>query len=132
LVIYHLTRCALVPSYTWCGAYRQIMIGLPSVIDCLSFFFLFSFMTTKVCNCPLYFLFVRSGMFSIPKHIRFGVAVRPKTRPTHLGSGMICQTRAPGSMPNQRTWVWQLCQIQESWVGWLYQTQVTLILASDN
>jgi hypothetical protein len=30
--------------------YRQIMVGLLSVINCLCFFFLFSLMTTKVHN----------------------------------------------------------------------------------
>jgi hypothetical protein len=39
LIICRLTGCTIIPFSTWCGACRQIMIGLLSVIDYLCFFF---------------------------------------------------------------------------------------------
>ena len=88
------------PSFTWCGACREIMIGLPLVIDYLWFFFLFSLLTTKVHNCPLCLLFVKSNIFVILKYIgsrpmRLVLATMPTcmlgfgnhTRPTRLESG---------------------------------------------
>jgi len=44
-----------VSFFTWCDVCRYIIVGLPSVIDCLCFFFLFYLLTTKVDN---YYLFV--------------------------------------------------------------------------
>jgi hypothetical protein len=37
-----------------------------------------------------------------PKHLGSGMAARPKARPTHPGSGIVCQTHVPGSMPDLR------------------------------
>jgi len=54
LAIHRLTRCADVPFSIWYGACRHIMVQLPSMIDCLCFFFVFSLLTTKVHNCPLF------------------------------------------------------------------------------
>jgi hypothetical protein len=39
-------------SFIWCDAYRQIMVGLPPMIDYLRFFFFFYSLITKVYNCP--------------------------------------------------------------------------------
>jgi len=85
LIIRHLTRCAVVPSSTWCGACKQIMIRLLLVIDCLCFFFLFSFLRTKVHNYPLCLLFVKSGMFVILTYLGSGISATPKA----LGSGIL-------------------------------------------
>ena len=85
LVIRRLTRCAVVPSSTWCGACKQIMIRLSPVIDCLHFFFLFSFLRTKVHNYPLCLLFVKSGMFVILMYLGSGISTTSKA----LGSGML-------------------------------------------
>ena len=93
------------PSYTCCSACRKIMVGLPPVIDCLFFFFLFSLLKTKMHNYSLHLLFVKSGMFVTPKYLRSGMAARPKSlessmtvipkaRPIHLESGMVCQTQS--------------------------------------
>ena len=57
LVIHRLLGCAVILSSTWCGACGRIIVGLPPVIDCLCFFFLFSLLTTKMHNCPLCLLF---------------------------------------------------------------------------
>jgi hypothetical protein len=54
-----------IPSYTCCGSCRWIMVGLPPVIDCFCFFFLFSLLTTKVHNCPLYLLFVNFSPYTL-------------------------------------------------------------------
>ena len=113
----HLIECVVVPFSTWCDACKQIMIGLPPMIDCLLFFLLFSFLTIKMHNCSLYLLFVKLGMFVIPKFFGFDMvvhncslcllfvklsmfvmAVRPKTKPPHLRFGIVCKTRALGSM----------------------------------
>jgi hypothetical protein len=57
LVIHRLLGCVAIPSFTWCGACRRIMVGLPPVINCLCFFFLLSLLTSKMHNCPLCLLF---------------------------------------------------------------------------
>jgi len=67
-------------------ACRQIMVELSLVIDCLCFFFLFSLLTTKVYNCPLYLLFVKLDMFVMLKYLRSSMVVRSKA----LGS---CQAK---------------------------------------
>jgi len=54
LVIRRLTKCTVMPSFTWCNVCRHIMIELLSVIDCLCFFSIFSLLATKVYNCPLF------------------------------------------------------------------------------
>jgi hypothetical protein len=59
------------PFPTWCGVCRQIMAGLPPIINCLCFFFIFSLMTTKVNNCSFYLLFIKSDMFIISKYLGF-------------------------------------------------------------
>jgi hypothetical protein len=46
-----------IPSYTCCGSCKWIMVGLPPVINCLCFFFLFSLLTTKV-HYSFYRIFV--------------------------------------------------------------------------
>jgi hypothetical protein len=76
------------------------MIELPLVIDCLSFFFFFSLLATKVYNYSICLLVVRSCMTFRHKHLGSGMAAGPKARPTHLGSGIVCQTRTPGSKPD--------------------------------
>ena len=75
-----LTGWAVVPSFTWCGACRQIIVRLPPVIDCLCFFFLFSLLTTKVQNYPLCLLFVKSIRLPHPSRpaLRSSNHVRPK------------------------------------------------------
>jgi len=65
LVIHRLPRCAVVPSFIWCGTCRWIMVRLLSVIDCLYFFFLFSLLTTKVYNYPFCLLFVNFSPHSL-------------------------------------------------------------------
>jgi hypothetical protein len=54
LAIHRITRYADVPSSIWCNACRHIMVGLSSMINCLCFFFLFSLLTTKMHNYPLF------------------------------------------------------------------------------
>lgn len=44
-----ITRCIDMLSFSWCDLCRHIMVGLPTMIDCLCFFFS-SHMTTKVHN----------------------------------------------------------------------------------
>jgi len=43
-----------VSSSTWCGACRHIMVGLSRGDRLIAFFFLFSLLTIKVHNCPLF------------------------------------------------------------------------------
>jgi len=57
LVIHRLLGCSVIPSSTWCGVCGRIIVGLPPVINCLCFFFLFSLLTTKMHNCPLCLFF---------------------------------------------------------------------------
>jgi len=66
------------------------MVGLPQVIDYLGFFFLFSLLTTKVHNCPLCLLFVKSNIFVILKYIG--------SRPMRLFLA---------TMPDLHAWVWE-------------------------
>jgi hypothetical protein len=54
LPIRHITKCAFVPTFTWSGACKHIVVGLPLVIDCISFFLIFSLLTTKMQYCYLF------------------------------------------------------------------------------
>jgi hypothetical protein len=59
------------------------------------FSFLFSLLTTKVKNCPLYLLFVKSCMVARLKYLGLDMTIRP----THPGSGMVVRPKTPGSGP---------------------------------
>ena len=59
----------VVPSSTWCGACRQIIVELPLIIDYLCVFILLSLLITKMHNYSLCFLFVKSRIFLILKHL---------------------------------------------------------------
>ena len=82
---HHLDRCVDVPSSTWCNVCIHIMDELSLVIDCLCFFFLFSLLTTKVHNYPL-FVYCLLG---------FGMTARPKRHKvvdcnSKTDLGMVC------------------------------------------
>jgi len=125
LVNRRITRCAVVPSSTWNSTCSHIMVGLPPVIDCLRFFFLFSLLTTKVHN---YLLFVcclfESDMVCqtqtpwvwqpclVPNP---GVGWQPCLVPPQVLVWHGCHTQAQ---------VWHGCQTPASWV---WQTCATVL-----
>jgi len=126
---------------TWYDVYRQIIVGLLSVIDCLCFFFIFSPLTTKMHNCHFCLLFVRSNMCVVPKHVGSNMATLsltwlldlsissqiwlsdPRLNQHTLSLTWFTRPTMLGSMPNSRVgsnkphaWIWQPCQTQKPWV----------------
>jgi predicted tellurium resistance membrane protein TerC len=89
---HHLDRCVDVPSSTWCNVCIHIMDELSLVIDCLCFFFLFSLLTTKVHNYPLFvyclllFVYCLLGFDMTARHKRHKVV--DCNSKTYLG--MVC------------------------------------------
>ena len=96
LVIHSLDRCVGVLSSRWCSACKFIMVGLSPVIDCFCFFFLFSLLTIKVFNCPLfiYCLLGYSGHLSDPNSLDLTWSPNP----TDLGLALLSDPAKPKSV----------------------------------
>jgi len=70
LIILHLMRCTVVPSSTWYDTCIHVMVKLLSVINCLSFFFLLSLLTTKMHSYHLFICcLLESDITSKPKSL---------------------------------------------------------------
>jgi len=97
-------------SCTWCGVCRQIMVGLLLVINWLHSFFLFFLLITKVHNCPLCLLFIKSGMFVI--FTCFGSGMTAKLKELEPSNHARSIRLGLATMLDPYTWV---CQIR-TWV----------------
>jgi hypothetical protein len=96
MVIHNIERCASVPFFTWCSTRKYIMVGLSSIIDCFSFFFLLSLLAIKVFNCPL-FVFCLLGYdshLSNPSNLGFAWS----SDPTDLDLALPSDSRGLGLM----------------------------------
>jgi len=102
-----------VPFFTWCGACKDIMVGLQLVIDCLHFSFLFSLLTIKVHNCSLFVVCLSFTRVVKPKVLGSGYHFKPKvlesvnnTRRKSFRSDnhVWCQTKAQGCGMVATTW----------------------------
>ena len=84
---------------------RDIMVGLPLVIGCLRFYFIFFLLTIKMHNYPLFVVYLDFARVVEPKLLESGYHDRPgvlefvnNTRPKNLmyGNHVQCQTKARG------------------------------------
>ena len=117
LPICRITRCAVMPSFIWSSTCRHIMVGLLSVIDCLSFFLSFLSWQLK-CTIVLSLLFVWVW-HRLSDLSALDVALMCDTRPRHefsrprgFGLAWLPDPRRLGLQGHQtqRSWLWHALQ----------------------